>query len=333
MLQRKPVNRLGHNGIIEIKEHIWLKHYPWKDLYNKKIESPFIPKNQENFDKKYCQGPDKIGNQTLERYQNFYKKDALENVFMNYSFDNVISLHNYNYNSTKVKLPSNNNNLKSPSSNINVTTNNSIAMSFHSTKKNVNNIPTNYGSTSFSKNSINSLLKNKKIIPENLYLNNLNNSNNPNNNNNPNISINNPNTSKMAQSAANNISAYKNTPQQNKINTNNLNLLKTKNKINFSATNLSGNQIKSRSYKISNEKSNEKLPLIDNNKSTSKHISSHSMVNKNFFNSPISPMKNHPIKNINKYSSISNNSTGSSSNMSMNFLHRRSGSTNSPNNY
>ena len=313
MMQRKPVNRLGYNGIIEIKEHAWLKHYPWKDLYNKKIESPFIPKKDENFDKKYCQGPDKIGNQTLERYQNFYKKDALENVFMNYSFDNVISLHNYNYNINKVSVS--NSKGQNPSSQNNLNTNNSIAMSFHSTKKNVNNIPTNYGSNSLSKNSINSLLKNKKIIPENLYLNNLNNSNNPNN-------ISNSNTSKMAVGNAN-ISSYKNTP---------LNLIKTKNKINFSATNLSGNQIKSRSYKLSNEKSNDRLPIIDNNKSTSKHISSHSMVNKNFFNSPISPMKApHPIKNIAKYSSISNNSTGSSSNISMNFLHRRSGSTNSPN--
>ena len=84
MIQRKPVNRLGYNGIQEIKDHNWLRYYPWKELYSKKIESPFIPKNQDNFDKKYCQGPDKIGSETLERYQDFYKKNALSNVFINF---------------------------------------------------------------------------------------------------------------------------------------------------------------------------------------------------------------------------------------------------------
>ena len=44
LLQRKPANRLGLRGAIEIKDHAWLKYYPWKDLYDKKLESPFIPK-------------------------------------------------------------------------------------------------------------------------------------------------------------------------------------------------------------------------------------------------------------------------------------------------
>ena len=72
MLQRKPVNRLGYNGINEIKEHPWLKYYPWKDLYEKKLDAPFMPKSLDNFDKRYCEGPDKIGNDTLERYQKSY---------------------------------------------------------------------------------------------------------------------------------------------------------------------------------------------------------------------------------------------------------------------
>ena len=44
LLQRKPANRLGLRGAVEIKDHAWLKYYPWKDLYDKKLESPFIPK-------------------------------------------------------------------------------------------------------------------------------------------------------------------------------------------------------------------------------------------------------------------------------------------------
>ena len=92
MLQRKPINRLGYNGIKEIIEHPWLKYYPWKDLYEKKLEAPFSPKSMDNFDKKYCEGPDKIGNDTLERYQNYYKNDVLADVFNNYSFDNILTV-------------------------------------------------------------------------------------------------------------------------------------------------------------------------------------------------------------------------------------------------
>ena len=44
LLQRKPSNRLGQTGAAEVKEHSWLKHFPWKDLYQKKLESPFVPK-------------------------------------------------------------------------------------------------------------------------------------------------------------------------------------------------------------------------------------------------------------------------------------------------
>jgi len=44
LLQRKPANRLGLRGAQEIKDHAWLKYYPWKDLYEKKLESPFVPK-------------------------------------------------------------------------------------------------------------------------------------------------------------------------------------------------------------------------------------------------------------------------------------------------
>lgn len=44
LLQRKPANRLGLRGAQEVKDHVWLKYYPWKDLYDKKLESPFIPK-------------------------------------------------------------------------------------------------------------------------------------------------------------------------------------------------------------------------------------------------------------------------------------------------
>ena len=33
MIQRKPTNRLGNNGALEVKSHPWLRDFPWQDLY------------------------------------------------------------------------------------------------------------------------------------------------------------------------------------------------------------------------------------------------------------------------------------------------------------
>lgn len=55
MIQRKPSNRLGFNGIKEIKSHPWIRSFPWEKLLSKSIKAPFIPKaTDENFDKKHA---------------------------------------------------------------------------------------------------------------------------------------------------------------------------------------------------------------------------------------------------------------------------------------
>ena len=48
LIERKKEQRLGVNGINEIKEHPWFKHFNWKDLYFYKIESPYIPNGEDN---------------------------------------------------------------------------------------------------------------------------------------------------------------------------------------------------------------------------------------------------------------------------------------------
>lgn len=52
MIQRKPMNRLGLNGPAEVKNHPWLRDFPWKDLWDRKLKSPFIPPKEDNFDQK-----------------------------------------------------------------------------------------------------------------------------------------------------------------------------------------------------------------------------------------------------------------------------------------
>lgn len=87
-MQRKPVNRLGLRGAGEVKEHPWLKMFPWKDLYDKKIDAPFKPKLGDNFDQKYCNAPEKIGLETKEKYDSYLKEENYKNAFRGFTYNN-----------------------------------------------------------------------------------------------------------------------------------------------------------------------------------------------------------------------------------------------------
>jgi serine/threonine protein kinase len=50
MIQRKPQNRLGLNGPQEVKNHSWLRDYPWQKLIEKTLDPPFKPADEDNFD-------------------------------------------------------------------------------------------------------------------------------------------------------------------------------------------------------------------------------------------------------------------------------------------
>ena len=70
LLKRKENKRLGSKkGVKELKEHPWLKYYPWKELSNKSLPAPFIPEPIDNFDKKYCESLDEISEETQLRYE------------------------------------------------------------------------------------------------------------------------------------------------------------------------------------------------------------------------------------------------------------------------
>ena len=88
LLQRKPAKRLGVNGANDVKKHIWFKNYPWSDLYNKKLISPFVPPNEDNFDYKYCNNVEKQGLKTKERYAEIIISDNYKTIFNNYLYFN-----------------------------------------------------------------------------------------------------------------------------------------------------------------------------------------------------------------------------------------------------
>jgi serine/threonine protein kinase len=95
LLIRKGDLRLGHGGINELKEHPWMENIDWKLLAEKKVQPPFVPKSSENYDKKYCEGDDEIGEETIERYQIYAQNELYPDVFKNYTFCNLSYISNY----------------------------------------------------------------------------------------------------------------------------------------------------------------------------------------------------------------------------------------------
>ena len=88
LLMRKPCLRLGYRDFLEVKGHKWFFNFNWKDLYLKKIVSPFIPMKGDNFDYKYCNAIEKQGINTMERYSEIVMKEDYVWVFKDYFYFN-----------------------------------------------------------------------------------------------------------------------------------------------------------------------------------------------------------------------------------------------------
>lgn len=88
MIQRKPQNRLGNNGAHEVKNHPWLKDFPWDDLMNKRIKAPFIPPKEDNFDQK------NINEEWADLHDDAFKENfvslrrqSVQQLFQGYYYD------------------------------------------------------------------------------------------------------------------------------------------------------------------------------------------------------------------------------------------------------
>ena len=89
LLERKKDKRLGSNGFKEIKEHPWLIDFNWDELLNKEIQPTFIPpQSDSNYDKKYCNEIEKIGEETQKEYNSIKNKIDYNKYFENYTYNN-----------------------------------------------------------------------------------------------------------------------------------------------------------------------------------------------------------------------------------------------------
>ena len=97
-------------GAQEVKEHPWLKFFTWKELYDKTIEAPFIPKLGDNFDSKYCNAPDKIGLDTKEKYENYLRNESFKDAFRGFTHNQLNTEEETKKITKESKMQSNKNN-------------------------------------------------------------------------------------------------------------------------------------------------------------------------------------------------------------------------------
>ena len=85
LIQRKKHRRLGQNGIQELKQHSWFRHFPWKYLMKRILRPEYIPsKNRDNFDPRNVNkkdpplDPDSVG---------LLKRRDIQKMFENYYYE------------------------------------------------------------------------------------------------------------------------------------------------------------------------------------------------------------------------------------------------------
>ena len=85
-----PENRLGYNGISELKFHPWLRYYDWKLIYLKKEKAPFIPPkkvicSEENVN-------EKRKDSNSQKYIKIKQSELYQKAFVDYQYYNKYSL-------------------------------------------------------------------------------------------------------------------------------------------------------------------------------------------------------------------------------------------------
>ena len=89
LIQRKPKNRLGKDSISELINHPWLRNFDWDELKKKQMKAYYIPKEGDNFDKKYCLQNNKMGTETIERYKEITLEPNYSTIFKKFDCDKV----------------------------------------------------------------------------------------------------------------------------------------------------------------------------------------------------------------------------------------------------
>ena len=171
LIQRKPKNRLGKNSISEVINHPWLSGFDWEGLKEKNLRAYYIPKEGDNFDKKYCLQNNKLGTETQERYKEITLDPNYNTIFKKFDCDKIPD--ELKFIDPKIRFAETTNNINN---NVCNTSNNSTASisrnnkinAYNDNKKAVNN---NYILSKQRNKSMENIFLNKNQIKANDIIN------------------------------------------------------------------------------------------------------------------------------------------------------------------
>ena len=187
LIQRKPKNRLGKNDINEVIRHPWFLGFDWNSCSKKILRAPYVPKHGDNFDKNYCLQSNKIGTETMERYENIMAREQIQIIFKEFNCSTIPKeLKGYSNKELNKNKYNSNNNVSSNMSTTSISRNNKNENHLNNLKdyNNLNNM--NYNNRNILRNKIlNNDIKNLKFknsfinktlfeISQNKYINNFN---------------------------------------------------------------------------------------------------------------------------------------------------------------
>ena len=191
LIQRKPKNRLGKSNINEVLSHPWFMGFDWDNCSKKKLRAPYIPKYGDNFDKNYCLQSNKIGTETMKKYEKIMAKDEIQIIFKEFNCNKIPKeLYGYNYKKINENKYTTNNNVSSNMSTTSISRNNKNENHQNNLKayNNINYINRNILKNKILNNDIENLIfKNNNNINKTIFERNqnkfINNFDNINNNN------------------------------------------------------------------------------------------------------------------------------------------------------
>jgi serine/threonine protein kinase len=86
LLERRPRERLGYNGPAEVKNHAWLRGFPWGKLIEKKLPAPYRPEIADNFDERHL-GEWRDQEEVMKSAQLLERDPFLQSLFQGYFYD------------------------------------------------------------------------------------------------------------------------------------------------------------------------------------------------------------------------------------------------------
>ena len=166
LIQRKPKNRLGKGGIKEVINHPWLKGFDWESMKKKRLKAYFIPREGDNYDKKYCLQSNKMGTDTIERYKLIANDPNYEIIFRNFDCEKIPEELKIFTDKSKIgESAINNGNISSNNSTTSISRNNKI--NFNNNNNNISNKDLNKNN---NKNSNSILAKQRNKSMENIFI-------------------------------------------------------------------------------------------------------------------------------------------------------------------